>query len=254
MKQIGFIIFSLFISIVLSGCTNTDSADSNIFFQLFVIPVEHIIHFLSENFHGSYGWAIIVITCGIRLLLMPFMLHQMKKQKEMQKQMVQVKPTYDSLQEKIKMTDDMDKKMEYQQELLKLYMNNMPITTRGCLPFLLQTPLLMGLYYAIRYDQTIASQPFLWFNLGTPDIVLTLIACLLYYLQSYFSLRTLKESQRKQMKYIGFISPIMIGFISLNSASALSLYWSTSAVLLIVQQLIAIKLYSKHEVEDKVQS
>lgn len=247
MKKTYFIIFSCLILISLSGCSNTVE-NPNFFFQLFVVPVEQVIHFLAENFHNSYGWAIIAITCIIRLLLMPFMINNVKKQKTMQKRMLQIKPELDSLQEKIKKTDDTEKKMEYQQELLKLYKNNhISIANIGCLPLIIQTPILMGLYYAIRYDQTIGLQSFLWFNLGTPDIILTLIACLLYYLQFYFSLQNLEDSQRNQMKFMGILSPVMIGIVSLNSASALSLYWSTSAILLIVQQLISTKLYNNIE-------
>lgn len=244
MKKICLMCSLIFTSLLLFGCSNIGGSDSNILFQLFVIPVEDFIHLIAESFQGSYGWAIIIVTCIIRLALMPIMLQNIKKQKMMQKRMVQIKPELDSLQEKIKETNDGEKKLEYQQQLLRLYKDhNISIANVGCLPFILQTPLLMGLYYAIQFDKTIAVQKFLWFNLGTPDIILTLIACLLYYFQFYVSTKNMEEKQRKQMRFMGLLSPIMIGIISLSSASALSLYWSTSALLLIVQQLISIKLY-----------
>lgn len=253
MKKAYFYIFLILIPITLMGCSKLDIKSTNDFLQLIVVPVEQVIHFLAENFHGSYGWAIITITCIIRLLLMPFMLNNVKKQKIMQKRMVQIKPEIDSLQEKIQTTDDVEKKMAYQKEMFNLYKNNnMSITNIGCLPLIIQTPLLMGLYYEIRYDHSIGLQPFLWFNLGTSDLILTAIACLLYYLQFQFSFKDMEESKKKQLKFMGFFSPVMIGIVSLNSASALSLYWSTSALLLIVQQFISTKLYPANDVVDKV--
>ncbi|TYN87067.1 YidC/Oxa1 family membrane protein insertase, partial [Staphylococcus aureus] len=67
---------------------------------------------------------------------------------------------------------------------------------------------------------------FLWFDLGRPDIWITIIAGVLYFIQAYVSSKTMPDEQRQMGYMMMVISPIMIIWISLSSASALGLYWS----------------------------
>ena len=99
-------------------------------------------------------------------------------------------------------------------------------------------PILMGFYYAIRDSHTIATHNFLWFSLGEANIMMALIAGLIYYLQFRVSLRQMPSDQQQQMKIMGLISPMMIMFISFSAPAALPLYWSTSGLFLIIQTTI----------------
>src|SRR5699024_12518927 len=94
----------------------------------------------------------------------------------------------------------------------------------GCLPMILQMPILIGFYYAIRRTPEIAEQSFLWFSLGETDILFVIVAVIIYYLQAKVNLIGVYNSQRKQMAIMVFISPIMIGIISLNVLAALPLF------------------------------
>jgi len=103
-------------------------------------------------------------------------------------------------------------------------------------------------------NDALSSHNFAWFNLGTPDIYMALIAGGLYLLQAYLSTRYLPDESNNQMKYIMYISPIMIFIVSLNMPAALPLYWSASAIVLIIQQYISNKYFNYHEEEIEVQT
>ena len=118
----------------------------------------------------------------------------------------------------------------------------------GCLPVLIQMPIVMGLYFVLRYriGGGITEHPhFLWFNLVHPDIWITIIAGVLYFIQAWVSSKQIPEEQRQMTYMMMIVSPIMIIWISLSSASALGLYWSVSAAFLIIQTFFANKHYEK---------
>ena len=122
----------------------------------------------------------------------------------------------------------------------------------GCLPVLIQMPIVMGLYFVLRYQigGGITHHPFLWFNLVKPDIWITAIAGVLYFIQSYISTKTMPDEQRQMAYMMMIVSPIMIIWISYQSAAALGLYWSVSAAFLIVQTYFANMYYSKRAKEE----
>ena len=117
----------------------------------------------------------------------------------------------------------------------------------GCLPILIQMPIIMGLFFVLKYPSSggFTEHPnFLWFNLSQPDIWITVIAGILYFLQAFVSSKSMPNEQRQMGYMMMIISPIMIVWISLSSASALGLYWSVSAAFLIVQTQVANMYYS----------
>ncbi len=118
----------------------------------------------------------------------------------------------------------------------------------GCLPMLIQLPIIMGLYFVLKdqlVDGLFKYPHFLWFDLGRPDIWITIIAGVLYFIQAYVSSKTMPDEQRQMGYMMMVISPIMIIWISLSSASALGLYWSVSAAFLVVQTHFANIYYEK---------
>lgn len=241
-KKYGVVIF--FSLLFLVGCgtevTPIDSNPTGVFDRYLVYPFSLLIKKLAALF-GSYGLSIIVITLGIRLVLLPFMINQTKNSQLSQVKMKKMKPEMDNIQEKYKGKKDTASQLEMQKELSALYEehNFNPIKTMtGCLPMIIQLPFLIAFYYAIRRTPEIAIQPFLWFNLGQTDYFLVILAVVIYYFQSRVSLIGLGEAQRKQMAMIGYISPIMIGIVSLNVPAALPLYWAVGGLFMILQTLI----------------
>lgn len=236
----------LFLSLlILGGCgTNLspiDSSATGFFAQYFVYPMSLLIKKVAFLFQGNYGIAIIIITIGIRLVLTPFFIKQSKNSQESQGKMARIRPEMDAIQEKYKGKKSPEDQLKMQNELTNLYkkhdFNPIKMAT-GCLPMILQMPILIGFYYAIRRTPEIAEQSFLWFSLGETDILFVIVAVIIYYIQARVGLIGLKKSQRKQMAIMGLISPIMIGIISLNVPAALPLYWAVSGLYMIAQTLI----------------
>lgn len=234
----------LFIPLLLTGCSANAQGDG-FFYQLVVSPLTHLMEFSAQLFNGNYGLSIILATLMIRLLLFPLMAKQQKSQTEMKIKMEKIKPEIMAIQMKLQKATDMAEKSELQQELMKLYQTQgINPLNMGCLPMLIQMPILMGFYYAIQGSAEIATHSFLWYSLGESDIIMTLIAGAVYYLQFKMSMSNIPAEQQAQMKIMGLISPLMIMFISFSAPAALPLYWSTSGLLLIVQNAILRKKYN----------
>jgi YidC/Oxa1 family membrane protein insertase len=254
MKKLLTMIIVLLIPALLTGCQSLTSEGS--FFQAtFINPFTWLIKLFAGITGDSYGLAIILITLLIRLVLMPLMLKQYKNQQSMKEKMEVLKPELDEIQRKLKETKDPAEQRKLQQEMMGLYQKHgvNPLSV-GCLPMLVQMPILMGLYYAISSSADIASHSFLWFNLGHPDIWITAAAGLIYYLQFKVSMSNMTEEQKKQMKLMGLLSPVMIVMFSVNAPSALPLYWTVGGIFLIVQTLLARRVYAQKEVPINVEN
>ena len=230
---------------LLSGCS---AATSGPFHTALVNPLTQLLEFNADLFNGNYGLSIIMMTFFIRLILMPLTVKQYKTQQTMKTKMNGLKPEMTTIQQKLKETKDPAKQKELQQEMMQLYQKHgVNPLNMGCLPMLIQMPILMGLYYAISSSHAIAGHNFLWFSLGQSNTAMALIAGVIYYFQSVISMRQMPDDQKKQMKIMSLISPLMIMFISFSAPAALPLYWSVGGLFLIVQTLILQKVYTKDQ-------
>lgn len=252
MKRFYMILLAVASFFLLAGCQADNHHSILGFFQhYFVAPFSALIHLTATLFDGSYGFAIILITLVIRLILSPFMLKQIKNQHHMKEKMELIKPEMDDIKARLKETKDPAKQREVQQEMMGLYKkHNMSPLSMGCLPILIQMPILMGFYYAIRSSKEIATHTFMWFNLGHPDIILAIVAGIIYFLQFKVQQSNMPKAQQNSMQWIGLLSPVMILFISFNAPAALPLYWSVGGLFLIAQTLFAKTLIKKSETND----
>lgn len=247
-----YILFMLsIITLLLSACQGQTGQNSDgIFHKYLVEPFASLIHGVATLFNDNFGIAIIVITLLIRLILMPLMLKQYKTQQNMKEKMDVLKPEMDAIQKKIKATKDQKEQQKLQQEMMGLYRKHgVNPLNMGCLPILLQMPILMGFYYAIRGSEEIATHSFLWFNLGHSDIWITAAAGIVYYIQFKVSQSNMPVQQQQQMKFMGLLSPIMIVFVSLNAPAALPLYWTVGGIFLTLQTMLGRKLYQAKKIE-----
>ncbi|WP_309122145.1 membrane protein insertase YidC [Paenibacillus sp.] len=251
------IAFSLLIGIALalSGCGATtapiDANSAGWFDHYFVYSFSRLISYFARLFHGDYGLSIILVTVLIRLALMPLMLRQLKSQSEMQSKMKRLQPELRELQEKYK-----DKGAERaaqqakSQEMMALYQKHQvnPLAV-GCLPALIQLPILLGFYYAIRRTPEIASHSFLWFNLGHPDLILPFLAAAVYFVQFKVSQTgsAPANGQQEQIAFLGLLSPVMMGLFSFTAPAALPLYWTVGGIIVVAQTWIGKKLYGRDE-------
>lgn len=253
MKKKVLLPLLLGVMVFLAGCDYSKSSNRNgFFYNTFVEPMAKILHWLGHSvFHDDYGIAIIVLVLVIRIILLPFMLSNYKNSHMMREKMKIAKPEVEGVQEKVKRARTQEEKMAANQEMMEVYKKydiNPMKSALGCLPVLIQMPIVMGLYFVLRYriGGGITEHPhFLWFNLVHPDIWITIIAGVLYFIQAWVSSKQMPEEQRQMTYMMMIVSPIMIIWISLSSASALGLYWSVSAAFLIIQIFFANKHYEK---------
>jgi YidC/Oxa1 family membrane protein insertase len=252
MKKRFYLLFT-FLLFILSGCSTNPNGDPSLFQKWLVAPFESAIHFTAGLFNGNFGIAIILITLVVRFALLPLMLKQYKNQAEMKVKMDLLKPEMDDIQKRLKSEKDPEKQKEIQKEMFGLYQKHgVNPLAMGCLPVLIQMPILMAFYYAIRGSEEIASHSFLWFSLGQPDVVITLIAGLVYYLQFKVSQSNMPAAQQQQMKIMGLLSPIMIVVFSFQAPAALPLYWTIGGSFLIVQTILGKKLYPQPKPKETV--
>ncbi|HEB2319136.1 TPA: membrane protein insertase YidC [Staphylococcus aureus] len=253
MKKKALLPLFLGIMVFLAGCDySKPEKRSGFFYNTFVDPMKNVLDWLGNNLlNDNYGLAIIILVLVIRIILLPFMLSNYKNSHMMRQKMKVAKPEVEKIQEKVKRARTQEEKMAANQELMQVYkkydMN--PIKSMlGCLPMLTQLPIIMGLYFVLKdqlVDGLFKYPHFLWFDLGRPDIWITIIAGVLYFIQAYVSSKTMPDEQRQMGYMMMVISPIMIIWISLSSASALGLYWSVSAAFLVVQTHFANIYYEK---------
>ncbi|AWX22345.1 MULTISPECIES: membrane protein insertase YidC [Bacillus] len=244
----------IFLIVLSSGnaafaATNQVGGLSNVgFFHDYLIePFSALLKGVAGLFHGEYGLSIILVTIIVRIVVLPLFVNQFKKQRIFQEKMAVIKPQVDSIQVKLKKTKDPEKQKELQMEMMKLYQeHNINPLAMGCLPMLIQSPIMIGLYYAIRSTPEIASHSFLWFSLGQSDILMSLSAGIMYFVQAYiaqklsakYSAVPQNPAAQQSAKLMVFIFPVMMTIFSLNVPAALPLYWFTSGLFLTVQNIV----------------
>ncbi|KMY49181.1 OxaA-like protein precursor [Peribacillus loiseleuriae] len=254
MKKNIIVIVSM-LSLLLTGCQATSGSSDGFFHTFLINPLIWLLEFNAHLFHGNYGLSIILATLLIRILILPLTMKQYKTQLKMKGKMDNLKPEMAAIQEKIKHTKDPVKKQELQKEMMALYQKHgVNPLNMGCLPMLIQMPILMGFYYAIKASHEIATHSFLWYNLGQADMIMAVIAGVIYYLQFKVSLKQMPTEQQASMKFMGLLSPVMILFVSFSAPAALPLYWSVGGLFMIVQTYTLQKLYKREPKQEVLTS
>jgi len=178
---------------------------------------------------ANYGIAIILLTVLIKMVLYPLTNKQMKSMLAMQK----LQPKVKEIQDKWKDRDP--EKM--QQMIMDLYKENNVNPAAGCLPLLVQMPILFALYRSL-YDFPYVNEAhasFIWVsNLSATDslYILPLLAGVTTYFQSKMTTMS-NEPTQKMMLYT---MPIFIAWISASVPAGLALYWVVFNIVGIIQQ------------------
>ena len=247
-----YILLLLLLPVFLSACNYSNPDNRNgFFYNSFAKPMDLLLNWLGTHLNHNYGLAIILIVLTIRLIMLPFMLSQTKNGQFMRKIMDLAQPEIKPIQEKIRHARTQEEKLQANQDMIQVYKKYEinPIKRMfGCLPVLIQMPVLFALYSALKwpvYNHLTQYPDFLWFKLSHPDIFITAIAGILYFLQSLVSLQNMPKEQKQVGYMMMIISPIFIVYISLSSSSALGLYWSISALFLVIQMYFSNKYFSK---------
>ena len=228
----------LVVVVVISGCSNINepiTKNSPGFWNHYVLyQFSRFILWLASLVKNSYGWAIVLFTIIVRIILLPINWWQIRS---MNKQM-QVQPQMKALQEKYS-AKDMETQQKLQAETKKLYAEAGINPIAGCLPLLIQLPVMWALYQAIYRTTELRNGHFLWMELGKPDpiYILPILAAIFTFLSTWIANLSQPE-QPQATKVMMWIMPIMILIPAITISSAISVYWVVSNAFQVLQTLL----------------
>jgi YidC/Oxa1 family membrane protein insertase len=221
----------------------------------FFDPIVHALGGVLTLIHSvipSYGWALIALALVVRIVLWPLSEIQFRSMAEMQK----VQPLVKQLQAKHK-----GDPQTLNTAMMALYKEHKVNPLAGCVPMLIQFPILIGLYWAIQGQiDHFTHEHWLWIgssisqrwpdvfasSLAVPDIALLI----LYVISMYFTVRygsppSTDPQQAQTQKIMAIMSPAMIAFFGFKYrwASALYIYWLATNVFTVAQQYYMFRRY-----------
>jgi YidC/Oxa1 family membrane protein insertase len=209
--------------------------------------LEDVLTFWHDAIGGgenSWGFAIILLTFTIRILILPL---TFKSVKSMQKLQV-LQPEMKKIQERYK-----DDRQRMNQEMMKFYQENKVNPLGSCLPLLLQIPFFIALFELLRSDSFKADIqgeesfffiPDLAQNLTDEPVVLGVMIVLYVATQLIATMITSIGGDKTQQR-IMFALPFVFVIFIVNFEAGLILYWVTTNVWTIGQQLVVRKLYPR---------
>lgn len=206
----------------------------NFLFDYFIGFMQSMVTFfydITADFgFPNYGIAIILFTVVIKSLLFPLTAKQIKSMKAMK----EIGPQLKAVQDKYK-----NDKAAQQKAIADLYKETGINPLAGCLPLIVQMPILSGMFYALRSYKYLTHPGFLWIkNLSAVDhfYILPILAALTTYLSSKQSSMSASENANPAGKVVVVVMPIFIGYMTLHFPAGLGLYWVVSNLMQIVQQ------------------
>ena len=205
--------------------------------QYFILPFFTFLH----SFIPNYGVVIIVFALALKILLNPLT----KKQTDSMRKMSGLNPKMTAIREKYK-----DDSAKANQQIMKLYKEEGINPAAGCLPMILQLPILYALFGVFRSTIELRQVPFIWWinDLAAPDVVLNLpfkiplfgisqvagLATLMGITMIIQQKMTTTDPKQKMMVYL---MPIMFTFIFYSFPSGLNLYYFMFNLFSIAQQI-----------------
>jgi len=196
-------------------------------------PLVGIVMVVLAWMHGflglEYGWVLILFGVLMRVVLFPLY------QKSMRSQMaqMQVQPLMKELQAKYK-----DEPQKLQSEMMKLYKEHNVNPLGGCLPMLLPMPILFALFFVFQSTIEFRGVPFLWLpdlSLKDPIYIIPLLMGASMFLLSWIGQRGMEANP--QMKMMTYMMPAVFTVMFANFPSGLNLYYATSNLASLPQQL-----------------
>lgn len=182
---------------------------------------------------GNWGWAIILLTLGIKTLLYPLTAQSYRSMAKMRK----FAPKITALREQFG-----DDRQRMSQEMMKLYQKEKLNPLGGCLPMLIQMPVFIALYWVLMESVELRQSPFMFWivdlSIKDPYFILPLLMGGSMYLQMQMQQQpTMDPTQAKIMKFM----PVMFTVMFLWFPAGLTLYWFVNNVITIIQQTIVNK-------------
>jgi YidC/Oxa1 family membrane protein insertase len=199
-------------------------------------PLFLALRWVHEHIVGNWGWAILVLTLVINLAMLPTRIQMMKSALKMQR----IQPEMNAIKEKYKKYKATDpRRADMNKEMFDLQKREGVNMFGGCLPMLVQWPLLFAFYRMLLNTIELRQAPWLWLhNLAAPDPLHILPV---FFIVTMFLVQYLTPSpgmDPAQQKMMAFTMPVFFGFMTWNLSSGLALYWAFGNVINVIQQAI----------------
>jgi YidC/Oxa1 family membrane protein insertase len=212
-------------------------------------------HDLIGDFEGSWGWSIILLTFTVRIVILPLTFRGVKAMQRLQV----LQPEIKKIQERYK-----DDRQRMNQEIMAFYQREKVNPLGSCMPLLLQIPFFIALFYLLRSSEFKAdiegNESFFFIDdladKVTDPVILGVLIVLYVGTQLAASAVTAISADPMQRR-IMFALPFVFVVFIINFEAGLIVYWITTNVWTIGQQLLVRKLYPKpapREPEEEAES
>jgi len=202
-------------------------------------PIAKLLFVGLEFFHGlvgNWGWAIILLTVLVKLILWPL---SSKSYRSMAKMRV-IAPEMQRMKEEFG-----EDRMRFSQEMMALYKREQVNPLAGCLPLLLQMPIFLALYWVLMESVELRHAPWMFWiqDLSSMDpwFILPLIMGATMYIQQMLNPQPTDPMQAKVFK----IMPVIFTVFLLFFPAGLVLYWIVNNLITILQQTLINKSVAK---------
>jgi YidC/Oxa1 family membrane protein insertase len=194
------------------------------------------LQFIHSHIASNWGWAIVILTILINILMLPFRIKTMQNGLKMQR----IQPQMDAIKEKYKKYKATDpKRNEMNAEIMKLQKDHGVNMFGGCIPTLITLPLLYAFFTMLPRVVELRQAHWLWLpDLQSPDPwhILPIIMVVSQFLVQFYTPSPGVDPQ--QQKMMAFMMPAISGYFTWNYGSGLALYWAIGNLISIAQQSI----------------
>jgi len=210
------------------------SGSMNAFERKLFVPLAFIHAHVVAKWSGSWGWAIVLLTTAINLLLLPLRTVSLRsgvKMQRIQPQIQVIKARYKNF----KIADP--RRNDMAAEISKLQQDNGAHPAGGCLPLLIQMPLLLAFFGMLRKAVALRGAEWLWIHdlsSADPYHVLPILMIVFQMLAQLYT--PSPGGDARQQKVIACVMAIGFGYVSWHYASGLALYALTGSMLSIAAQ------------------
>ncbi|MDR0401543.1 MAG: membrane protein insertase YidC, partial [Endomicrobium sp.] len=190
---------------------------------------------------NNYGWAIIMLTTAIQILVLPLTLKSFKSAESMKN----IQPMINDIQVKYK-----DDPRRLQMEILNLYRKKKVNPLGGCLPMILQLPIFWAFFTMLRNVYELRNEKWIFWikDLSVADNFMNIgsfsfnLLPLIMAITMFFQQKTMAtNSSDKTQKKMVYIMPIVFMFMFWSFPAGLIMYWITSSIISIIEQYFVMK-------------
>ena len=194
------------------------------------------------NYTGSFGWSIVIFTVLVKLILYPFT----AKQNKFIEQMKEIQPQMQAIQEKYK-----DRPEEMNRKIFELYQKHKINPLTGCLPMILQIPILFAIFALLKTPEKyldisfgIKEAFFYGINLMAPE---KFIFPILAGVTTYWQQKLMSTADNPQQSMMLYFFPFLIAMFTANFPAGLAFYWILTNILTIAQLYLSRISHTLHK-------